>query len=188
MDDFGMLAKDFGYRPQGKNAPMKSTGVDRRSRPNSSFNSDGNDMNNDVFSGSTKYTNNNSKSTSSMSDFDYDSIFNNSNSNNDVKSKPRASNSNSNNSPVYDKPVYDDDDDDIFDGLPGMKSKQVNSVGDVDIFASIPKQSDQFDDLLGSLGRSTKAEPIRQRSDKSPGGLDDLIPGFGSSSPASSSR
>ncbi|XP_071717807.1 auxilin-related protein 1-like [Rutidosis leptorrhynchoides] len=190
MDDFGMLAKDFGYRPQGKSAPMKSTGVDRRNRPNSPFNSDGKDVYNDLFGGSTNHTNVNSKSTPSMSDFDYDSIFNSSTSNNDAKSNPRASNSN--NSPVYDKPLYDDDDDDIFDGLPGMKSKQVPSSASVrevdDISASIPKQSDQFDDLLGSLGRTAKAEPIRQSSGKSPGGLDDLIPGFGTSSPASSSR
>lgn len=196
MDDFGMLAKDFGFRPQGKSAPMKLSGGDRRSRPASSsttFAADGNDIFDDVFGGPPKYTNINSKSTPSMSDFDYDSIFKDSVSanNNEAKSKPMSSNS-----PVYDKPLYDDD---LFDGLPGTKSKSVSSFASAryedNIFASMstspPKQnqqSDQFDDLLGNLGRTEKAEQIRHRSDKSPRDLDDLIPGFGSGSPASVSR
>ncbi|KAI3499211.1 hypothetical protein L1887_06019 [Cichorium endivia] len=32
MDEFGMLAKDFGFRPQGKSAPTKSNAGDRPSR------------------------------------------------------------------------------------------------------------------------------------------------------------
>ncbi|KAI3667859.1 hypothetical protein L6452_42929 [Arctium lappa] len=128
-----------------------------------------------------------------MSDFDYDSIFKDPGSarNNESQTKPTSLNS-----PVYDKPLYDDD---IFDGLPGLKSKPVPSPAsaryDDDIFASMtsstPKrsqQSDQFDDLIGNLGRTEKAESTRHHSDKSPRGLDDLIPGFGSGSPASSNR
>ncbi|CAH1417982.1 unnamed protein product [Lactuca virosa] len=196
MDEFSMLAKDFGFRPQGKSAPMKSIGGDRRSRnsPSSAtFAADGKDIFNDVFGGPPKYTNNNSKSTSSMSDFDYDSIFKDSvsPSNNETKTKPTSSNS-----PVYDKPVYDDD---IFDGLPGIKSTPVSfsSPGryDDNIFASMssspPKpspQSGHFDDLFSSLGRTEKAQPSKNQSNKSPGGFDDLIPGFGSGSPASGTR
>ncbi|KAM0051075.1 putative Chaperone J-domain superfamily [Helianthus debilis subsp. tardiflorus] len=193
MDEFGILAKDFGFRPQGKSAPMKSTGGDRRSRPTSSsttFTADGNDMFHDVFGGGPKFTNSNSKSTSSMTDFDYDSIFkdsvsvNNKNNNNEMKSKPRVSNS-----PVYDTPVYDDD---MFDKT---VSSSANLRYDDDVFASVSgysnkqsQQSDQFDDLLGNLGRTEKAEPSGNWSDKSSRGLDDLIPGFGSNSPVSSSR
>ncbi|KAI3829900.1 hypothetical protein L1987_04031 [Smallanthus sonchifolius] len=164
MDEFGMFAKDFGFRPQGKSAPMKPSGGDRRRRP-----------------------------ASSSTTFDYDSFFKDSVSanNNETKSKPKSSNS-----PVYDKPLYDDD---AFDGLPGINSKSVSSSASTryedNVFASMTtspskqgQQSDQFDDLLGNLGRTEKAEPARHRSDKSSKGLDDLIPGFGSSSPASSSR
>ncbi|KAI3682549.1 hypothetical protein L1987_82605 [Smallanthus sonchifolius] len=196
MDEFGKLSKDFGFRPQGKSAPMKPSGGDRRSRPASSsttFATDGNDMFNDAFGGPPKYTNSNWKSTSSRSDFDYDSISKDweSANNNEMKSNPKSSNS-----PVYDKPLYDDD---AFDGLPGINSKSVSSSAspryEDNVLASMTtsppnqsQQSDQFDDLLGNLGRTEKAEPARHRSDKSSGGLDDLIPGFGSSSPASSSR
>ncbi|KAL4587879.1 hypothetical protein LXL04_000754 [Taraxacum kok-saghyz] len=198
MDDFGMLAKDFGFRPQGKSAPMKSSGGDRRSRhsPSSAtLSADGNGIFNDVFGGPPKYTNNNanSKSTSSMSDFDYDSIFKDSVSanNNEAKTKPTSSNS-----PVYDKPVYDDD---VFDGLPGIKSKPISSSSsgryDDNIFASMtsspPKPSpltDHFDDLFSNLGRTEKAQPSKHQYDQSPRGFDELISGFGSGSPASGTR
>ncbi|KVI03762.1 auxilin-related protein 1-like isoform X1 [Cynara cardunculus var. scolymus] len=196
MDEFGMLAKDFGFRPQGKSAPMRSGSGDRRGRPttsSSTFAAEENDMFNGVFGGPPKYTNNNSKSSSSMSDFDYDSIFKDPGSakNNESQTKHTSSNS-----LVYDKPLYDDD---IFDGLPGVKSKPVSSPAaaryDDNVFVSMttssPKQSpqsDQFDDLLGNLGRTEKAESTRHHSDKNPRGLDDLIPGFGSSSAASSNR
>ena len=162
MDDFGTLARDLGYRPQGKSAPMVgSDGGDRRNRSSSSS-----VLFNDEFGGPPKHTStNNSKSASSLSDFDYDSI-----------SKSRSS------SPVYDKPVYDED---IFDGLPGLKSKSTSASVrfDEDMFASISsppkrnqKQSAPFDDLLGNLGRTEKSE---LKNNKSARGLDDLLPGFG---------
>ncbi|KVI11469.1 auxilin-related protein 2 isoform X1 [Cynara cardunculus var. scolymus] len=195
MDDFGMLARDFGFRPQGKSAPMKSDGVDFRSRaPSSSspFVAEENQIFSDVFGGPPKFTNNNSRSTSAMSDIDYDSIFKNSASTNSNEAKSKST---SPNLPVYDKPVYDDD---IFDGLPGMKSKSMHSASaryEDNIFASMtaspPKrsqQSDHFDDLLGNLGRTEKVEPPKHKTSKSPRGLDDLLPGFGSGGPASSSR
>ncbi|KAD3336171.1 hypothetical protein E3N88_31690 [Mikania micrantha] len=196
MDEFGMLAKDFGFRPQGKSAPMKPSGGDRRSRPASSsttFTADGNDLFHDVFGGPPKYTNSNSKSTSSISDFDYGSIFKDSisASNNETKTKFKSSNL-----PVFDKPVYDDD---MLDVLPGTNSKSEPSSASAgyedNIFTSVAsslrkqsQRSDQFDDLLGNLGRREKAEPTSHHTDRSSKGLDDLISGFGSSSPASSSR
>ncbi|KAI3514200.1 hypothetical protein L1887_12519 [Cichorium endivia] len=114
MNEFSMLANDFGFRPQGKFVQMKSSVGDRQSSQSLSsatFTADGNDIFNEVFSGTPKYTNTNFKSTSSMSDFDYDSIFKDwiSNNNNEAKMKHTSSNS-----PIYDKSVYDDD---IFDGL-----------------------------------------------------------------------
>ncbi|GKE74827.1 hypothetical protein Tco_1536868, partial [Tanacetum coccineum] len=157
MDDFGILARDFGFKPQGKSAPMKS---DTRPSP---------------------------PATSSSSDIDYDSIFKNT----DGKSKSVNFNSTL---PVYDKPVYDDFDDgagggDIFDGLPGVKSKSMgNSTSarfyeDDNIFASMSsnvesKKSDGFDDLLSNLGRK---ETVKEnKPTKSSVGFDDLLPGFGS--------
>ncbi|KAK9054995.1 hypothetical protein SSX86_026074 [Deinandra increscens subsp. villosa] len=192
MDDFGILARDFGYRPQGKSAPMKSDGGgDFRSRPPSSstpFAADEDQLFNDVFGGPPKFTNNNPRSAPPMPDIDYDSIFKNSSSTPKTKSA-------SSNLPVYDKPVYDDD---IFEGLPGMKSKSMYSAStkyDDNIFASMaaspPKrsqQSDHFDDLLGNLGQTEKVEPPKHKAARSAGGFDDLLPGFGSGGPASVNR
>nr|GEV64416.1 hypothetical protein [Tanacetum cinerariifolium]GEV64833.1 hypothetical protein [Tanacetum cinerariifolium] len=165
MDDFGILARDFGFKPQGKSAPMKS---DNRPSP---------------------------PATSSSSDIDYDSIFKNT----DGKSKSVNFNSTL---PVYDKPVYDDFDDgasggDIFDGLPGVKSKSMgNSTSarfyeDDDIYASMSsnvesKKSDGFDDLLSNLGRK---ETVKEnKPTKSSVGFDDLLPGFGSGGNGSRDR
>ncbi|KAI3694858.1 hypothetical protein L1987_77839 [Smallanthus sonchifolius] len=193
MDDFGILARDFGFKPQGKSAPMKSDGGDFRSRPPSSpslFAADENQLFTDVFTVPSKFNNSNPRPAPVKSDIDYDSIFKNSSStnNNEAKSKSESSGL-----PVYDKPLYDDD---IFDGLPGMKSKSMYSAAsgryEDDIFASTsPKrsqQSDHFDDLLGNLGRTEKVESHKHKANRSPRGLDDLLPGFGSGGLASNSR
>ncbi|KAE9460881.1 hypothetical protein C3L33_07208, partial [Rhododendron williamsianum] len=182
MDDFGLFARDLGFRPQGKSAPMAPP---KGSRSSSSSFAD--DQFSDVFGGPPKYTSSsNNKSTSSLSDFDYDSIFKSSSSSATNDSKVRSS------SPVYDKPVYDED---IFDGLPGLKSKSTSAssrVGfDSDAFESISnqnqRQSAAFDDLLGNFGRNDKAGGKSTTSSR--GLVDDLIPGFGgSSSPPRSSR
>ncbi|CDP04001.1 unnamed protein product [Coffea canephora] len=190
MDDLDVLARDFGFRPQGKSNPMRSEGGDRRSssaRSSSSaafYDDHGSNRDgflfNDVFGGPPRYSNNN-KSSSPGNDFDYDSIF--------KSSSSATANSNSNNhpktssAPVYDKPVYDED---IFDGLPGMKSKSESSAGkfDDDVFASMaspPRRSqsnnssnnrnDQFDDLLGKLGRNER----NNNKSSSSAGFDDLL-------------
>ncbi|KAL2470827.1 Auxilin-related protein 2 [Abeliophyllum distichum] len=205
MDDLDVLARDFGFRPQGKSNPMRSDQADRRpARSVDDQNRDGL-LFNDVFGGPPKYTsssssNNNSSSNkpSSLNDFDYDSIF---------KSDSKISNSNSGGNktsslPVYDKPVYDDD---IFDGLPGLKSKLgTSSVRfEDDVFASIAsppstkstksrRNQNDFDDLLVNLGGNDKfGESNKSSSAKSSStsqGFDDLLPGFGSGIPASSNR
>lgn len=192
MDDFGLFARDLGFRPQGKSAPMApSKGSDGRARSSSSFVDDQFD---DVFGGPPKYNNSSSsgnKTASSMSDFDYDSIFKASSSSVTNDSKISSS------SPVYDKPVYDED---IFDGLPGLKSKSTSSSSsskvmlDTDAFETVSSQnrnqnqSSAFDDLLGNFGRNVKAEGKSSTRSRGVDG-DDLIPGFGgSSSPPKSSR
>lgn len=179
-----MLARDFGFRPQGKSNPMRSEGGDRRSssaRSSSSTAFHGDHSNSDgllfsdVFGGPPRYSN--KKSSSSINDLDYDSIF--------KSSSAASANSHQKNSsaPVYDKPVYDED---IFDGLPGLTSKSASSVGRFEdaVFASMASpprsqnnnstngRNDQFGDLLGKLGRN---ERNNSKSSSSPAGLDDLL-------------
>nr|XP_043619159.1 auxilin-related protein 1-like [Erigeron canadensis] len=205
MDDFGILARDFGFKPQGKSAPMKSDGIgsDFRTRSQSTSSSSSLFTNpdhlfNDVFGGPPKFNNN--SNTTKSSDIDYDSIFRSSSSskNNEVKSKSVGSNL-----PVYDKPVYDDENDvddsiggDIFGGLPGVKSKSMRNSSSVryennddddddNVFAWSKKseKKDDFDDLLGNLGHKEK-----EVAKSSKGGFDDLLPGFGSGTFVSSNR
>ncbi|MCD7469247.1 hypothetical protein HAX54_008118 [Datura stramonium] len=200
MDDLDVLARDLGFRPAGKSAPMRPNDGDRRSssmRSTSSspfFDDPDGMLFNDVFGGPPKYTNTsaNSNKSASMNDFNYDSIFK---SGNDSKSNNNDDdNSKMSSLPVYDKPVYDDD---IFDGLPGVKSKSVSSSTvrfEDDVFATMNSSPPQnhnkshFDDLSGNFGRNEKvAEP---KSAKSSGSreFNDLLASFGSGSPGTSSR
>lgn len=193
-----MLARDFGFGPRGKSNPM-------RSGNNSDLRS-GEDPFNDVFGGPPKYSASsnsmNSSSNKQMNDFDYDSIFKssepkenlNTNKSSSSSSKPTFSSL-----PVYDKPVYDED---IFDGLPGVKNKSPTaSVSFEDnVFASMsspPKtnsrdQQNEFDDLLGTFGRSDKSgDNYRSSSAKSSSSakeFNDLLPGFGSATSAPTNR
>ncbi|XP_042492910.1 auxilin-related protein 2 isoform X2 [Macadamia integrifolia] len=228
-DEFpGLLARDFGYRPQGKSAPMSASkgtgglnsggnlnfgigsGGDSRSSSFPSNRSKSGWISNstggsilddhdglfgstanqktqhhgglgsfdDVFGGPPKYDSRAEArgGASSASSFDYDSIFQGS----------KDSGSKFSSLPVFDKPKYDDDDD-IFHGLPGLKSSSSAAKKD-DVFVSISspsKQSAPFDDLLGNFGRK---EPVSKSSSgrRSEVGkdFDDLIPGFGGSSPS----
>lgn len=174
-----MFGRDLGFRPAGKSAPMRPDG-----RSTSSSDPDGM-LFNDVFGGPPKYTNTSFNNSASNNDFDYDSIFT-SGKNNDDNIKTSSF-------PVYDKPVYDED---IFDGLPGVKSKSVSSSSTLrfqdDVFATMtsPPQKNHnkshFDDLLGNLGRNDKvAEPKTSGSSRE---FDDLLAGFGGGSPGTSSR
>ncbi|KAL0390319.1 UNVERIFIED_CONTAM: hypothetical protein Scaly_0389000 [Sesamum calycinum] len=191
MDDLDVLARDFGLGTRGKSNPMRSAPPDRRSIDDPLFS--------DVFGGQPKYTqksNSNNNKHSSVNDFDYDSIFQSS-----AASEPKNSNTSNKSSslPVYDKPVYDED---IFDGLPGLKSKSTASTVrfDDDVFASISSpptgksrnQDSDFDDLLGNLGRNEKVggdnHSNSAKSNSTSKGFDDLLAGFGSGSSAASNR
>jgi len=82
--------------------------------------------------------------------------------------------------PVYDKPVYDDD---IFDGVPGIKS---SSARYEDVFGGSQGHAPPpaFDDLLGGFGKKSQGrEEAEEKRKPKPAaastGFDDLIPGFG---------
>ena len=84
--------------------------------------------------------------------------------------------------PVFDKPVYDDD---IFDGVPGVKS---SSVRYDDVFAGNHAPAPADDDLLAGFGTKSEAREVPEDKWK-PGpaaasaGFDDLFAGIGRSSP-----
>ncbi|XP_057539961.1 auxilin-related protein 2-like isoform X2 [Amaranthus tricolor] len=213
MNDFqGLLSSDYGFKPQGKAAPMassKSTSISSNSKSNSTFNFE---------IGGTK-----SSSSSSSSSFidDHETPFrsNRKTNSNDFAdlgdvffSKKVDNNNNSskvNNSvnfdsifggdgggggggdsgprfsslPVFDKPVCDDD----------ISSSMTYD----DIFSSsTTRKGDAFDDLLGGLGnkeqqslRSVGTGSVSKGNEKGNiPSFDDLLPGFGSGSATSSSR
>ncbi|KAG1365240.1 auxilin-related protein 2 [Cocos nucifera] len=136
----------------------------------------------DVFGGPPRYSNSSShgRSGSANSHPSLDSIFVDFK---DSRAKPATTSS----LPVYDKPVYDDD---IFDGVPGIKS---SSVKYNDVFASMSAGSNHvssppYDDLLENLGKaipeSKSAGNNRsgEQKDQDLSGFEELIPGFGGSS------
>nr|KJB10808.1 hypothetical protein B456_001G225900 [Gossypium raimondii] len=189
MDDFpGLLAKDFGVKPQGKSAPMApprnpSSGSNygfgsdfTRSSYGNSKSSSNSIFDDDVYRGQPKYSSESRATSAQTPSFDYDSFF--------KDPKP----------PVFDKPVYDDD---LFDGLPGIKSSSTAAKYD-DVFAvsgSSPKHksmsSSPLDALLGNLGRKEtemKSKSERVKAEKDAPLFDDLLAGFGQSNSAASAR
>ncbi|KAG7547936.1 Chaperone J-domain superfamily [Arabidopsis suecica] len=198
MDDFtGLLARDFGLKPQGKSAPMASQSNSSASDFNSFASSysfanaagkkseslpvfddlgrDGDDLLfKDVFSGPpSKYGSSSGDSRSPPAPaFDYDAMFK------EPKSKPASS------MPVYDKPVYDDED--VFESIPELKipSTSSQSARFDDVFSSPHKHRKQnsspFDDLMGNNLGKKGTESDREHKGSSI--FDDLIPGFGRTS------
>ncbi|KAL6638449.1 hypothetical protein ACP70R_023944 [Stipagrostis hirtigluma subsp. patula] len=173
MDDFqGLLARDFGLRPQGKAAPMSaarssSTSGSAWTNPRSASASAAAAPSYDDLFGSAPPP----KSTPSPS---LDAIF-------DSFKEPSAAappKPKHSSMPVFDKPVYDDD---IFDGVPGVKS---SSARYDDVFGGSQAPPPAYDDLLGELGKKPEAkEEVDDKRKPQPAapstGFDDLIPGFG---------
>ncbi|KAI9114311.1 hypothetical protein K1719_014539 [Acacia pycnantha] len=203
MNDLdGLLAADFGFKQQGKGAPMAAS-------KGSSNATNSRSLNFDLGSRGA------SRSTGSFNSFggsfmdDGDSPFKSSgNQKNDTggfddllgssarypsKSESRGADASFNldsmypgsgdfgsksvNPPVYDKPVYDDD---IFDGVPGLKSSTKANYDDV--FASVSSapevSSSAFDDLLGGFGKSGHDEKRSEKVQNDNLDFDGLIPGF----------
>ncbi|KAJ1405032.1 Chaperone J-domain superfamily [Sesbania bispinosa] len=179
MNDFdGLLASDFGFKPQGKSAPMApqpkgSSNLPKTSSLNFDFGSRTSDS---LFGSSNKrdagafddlFTGAGSKPRGADAPFDLDSMFRG------PGGGDFPSRSTNSPPPVYDKPVYDDD---VFDGVPGLKSS--SKVKFDDVFASAGTEGGAFDDLLGGLGKESKRS---EKDDKGVPDFDDLLAGFGSS-------
>nr|XP_018678381.1 PREDICTED: auxilin-related protein 2-like isoform X1 [Musa acuminata subsp. malaccensis] len=207
MDELpGILARDFGFRPQGKSAPMAASkaasaggvnldaGMNRSSEASSSLNRPRSGPNptsaGDPFLGDHRF-----KTPGSRSPPGHDDIFggppsysNKSSDRRSVEGLSHYKSKSSSSLPVYDKPVHDDDA--IFDGVPGLKS---TSAKYDDIFSSVLPASKHdstppYDDLLENLGKPMPA-PKNANEERSGekehdlSGFDELIPGFGGSSP-----
>nr|GMD70454.1 auxilin-related protein 2-like [Ipomoea batatas] len=116
MNELDVLVRNFGLRPGGKSAPMRSDGGDHRSasaRSSPFFDDHEGPVFNDVFGGLPKYTNSNTnnKASTMMNAFNYDSIF---------KSSNDSKHNTSKTSSWHDKSVYDED---IFFGARFSASK-----------------------------------------------------------------
>lgn len=217
MNDFqGLLSSDYGFKPQGKAAPMAASKSSTNSSPNSAFNFE-------IGGSKTASYPSNSKSSSSSSTLfdDHDTLFrpnrktttsddfgilddvfsagvNRSNS-----ARTSSNNNNNHNNSVNLDSIFGGDSGPKFSSLP-VFDKPVydddSSSGKFEnIFApaaspSSAKKGDAFDDLLGGLG---KKEPQSSRSVGGPGSkgvdkgfssFDDLLPGFGGGNTSSTSR
>ncbi|XP_048594721.1 DNA-directed RNA polymerase II subunit 2-like isoform X2 [Brassica napus] len=151
MDDFSGL---LGLKPQGKSAPMApSSSSPARNKSDSSplF---------DDLSGGDDLLFSDSRSQTKPSDFDYDAMF----------KDPK---------PVYDKPVYDEED--VFESLKTPSGGSQSARFD-DLFSSHSvhrkNNSSPFDDLIGNLSKPES----EKRDEKGSSAFDDLIPGFGRAS------
>ncbi|CAJ1937767.1 unnamed protein product [Sphenostylis stenocarpa] len=173
MNDFdGLFTTDFGLKPKGKSAPMapSSKGSSNAAPLNFDFGSRSAPNFDDLLASAGSDTRR------TDSPFDLDSMY----------GGPPARSSSSP-PPVYDKPVYDDD---IFDGVPGLKSTSKVKFDDVFATTESGGGSAAFDDLLGGFGKEPKSSGGK-RSEKDAKGasdFDDLLAGFGHSRSPSSGR
>ncbi|CAL4898814.1 unnamed protein product [Urochloa decumbens] len=190
MDDFqGLLARDFGLRPQGKAAPMsaaRSTGPagsawtsTRSASASSAAAAPSAPSYDDLFGPAAASAPPPQAKPAPSPSASFDTIFDS------YKEPPSAAagpppKPKHSSMPVYDKPVYDDD---IFDGVPGVKS---SSSRFEDVFGSSQGHATPpaFDDLIGDFGKKSQGrEEVEKRKTRpaaaAPAGFDDLIPGFG---------
>ncbi|MQM03900.1 hypothetical protein Taro_036688 [Colocasia esculenta] len=192
MDQFpGLLARDFGLRPQGKAAPMAAQKMYGRSAARSGPGVGSSPLPGDLFGGQAGQQSNHR----AHRDDEVDAFF----------GGGRGAAGASSTTPVYDKPVYDDEDD-IFGGLPGTKKKNSStstaarhgdvfgSYGDADLLADLggprsvadnkrsgpaydPSSPPYDGDLLGGLGGlgESKASGTSSSNPASPPYDNDLL-------------
>ncbi|PUZ67371.1 hypothetical protein GQ55_3G429200 [Panicum hallii var. hallii] len=183
MDDFqGLLARDFGLRPQGKAAPMSAA---RSSGPSGSAWASTRSASASAAPAAPSYDDLFGPAASAPAptkpapepSASFDAIFDSYKEPSSAAPPPKPKHSSM---PVYDKPVYDDD---IFDGVPGVKS---SSAPYDDVFGGSQGHAPPpaFDDLLGGFGKKSQGrEEAEEKRKPKPAaastGFDDLIPGFG---------
>jgi hypothetical protein len=186
----GLLARDFGVRPQGKAAPMAGAGASRNaagsgaawSNPGRSVPAPSAAPSYDDFFGAP------APAPASASSSSFDSLF-------DSLKGPTTTATTSAKPAPSSAPVFDDD---IFDAVPGLRPSKSSSFSaryDDGVFgAAAPAYDDVFatsarsaaspppppayddDDFLGGFGSAPRAEEEKRR----PVGVDeDLLGGFG---------
>ncbi|CAL5417455.1 unnamed protein product [Camellia sinensis] len=198
MDEFGVLVESIGFKAQGKSTPMADlktkTNTNNRGSRNFGINSSSDLKPTSVNQSKSVYTWNsttgsfdgdihgnfrssNNRKPGNLTDFDgFDDVFGE-----PVKtSKPSGGDGfdldsifkGLNNFSVRSS-VYDDEDDDIFGVMPGLKSS--TAVNNDDLLGNFGGMGLGSDGLRKNLGEM-------EQSDQN---LDDLIPGFGGSSTSS---
>lgn len=186
MDEFGVLVESIGFKAHGKSAPMAHL----KSKPSSNYSFSGGFPENIGVSPA-----NASKSSLHNDSFvdDLDGIF------------MSKSNISSNGNNQFQKPQnFFDDGNDIFgSSFPDVKpptassgTVDLDSVFDFnrpsskhglkrydDLLTSTPRKKDAIDDLLGNFG--SQSQSFKSDGEENGSQFDDLIPGFGGSSPSS---
>uniref|UniRef100_A0A803KNC3 Uncharacterized protein n=1 Tax=Chenopodium quinoa TaxID=63459 RepID=A0A803KNC3_CHEQI len=160
MNDFqGLLSSDYGFKPQGKAAPMAGakSGINSSSS-NSAYNFE-------IGGSKTASFPSNSKSSSSSLFDDHDTLF-----------RPNRKNTSSDDFGILD---------DVFatGGIKSNSSKSTNNANSGDAFDDLLGGLGKKEPLSSrSVGSGSKG------ADKGYAGFDDLLPGFGGGSASSTSR
>ncbi|KAG8048904.1 hypothetical protein GUJ93_ZPchr0009g926 [Zizania palustris] len=188
MDDFqGLLARDFGLHPQGKAAPMSaargaatsgsawsnSRSTSASASASAAASAPPAPSYHDLFGAAAPSAPPSKAAPSPSLDAIFDSFKEPSAA--AVPPKPKHSSM-----PVFDKPIYDDD---IFDGVPGVKSSSSSARFD-DVFRGNHATPPAYDDLLGGFGSKPAVKEVQEEKRKPEmavpsAAFDDLIPGFG---------
>lgn len=110
---------------------------------------------------------------------------------------PRPTNATRPPPPSCDKPIYDDDDFDIFDGVAGVETAFSAKYDGASSSSPGPAPSNRassspYEDLLGSFAVEEPAVrvdfSVKSQPNNGYSGLDDLLPGFGGTTVESKSR
>ncbi|OMO50395.1 hypothetical protein CCACVL1_30468 [Corchorus capsularis] len=202
MDEFGVLTERYGLKPQGKSAPMsqaKRSTATATASTNRSFGVDSG-LNGNSASFSLKSSWNSSSGNGSF--LDDNDLFSNPKISfgladdygfgfggfeNTTKKQSNTSKNSSNGSSLDLNSMLFNSGDDIFGGMPGSQNASNDDI--FGSFASSTVQKGSSSDLLGDFsGVAAKLKSSSRNgprdSGKNEAGFDDLIPGFGGSSPS----
>lgn len=163
MDDLGDLARDLGFLPQRRPPPMAASCPNPAAVPSPNPNNT---------AAAPLFHNHKDAGFA-------DDVFG---------GPPRPTNATRQPPPSCDKPVYDDDDFDIFDGVAGVKTAFSAKYDGASSSSPGPAPSNRassspYEDLLGSFAVEEPAVrvdfSVKSQPSNGYSGLDDLLPGFG---------